>query len=239
MKSLRPFLVTAVAAFAATFVLTIPAVAQSQQLDSTIADPQHHKVVLENDEVRVVRYVIPPGDTTAKHSHPNFVAVYLTDANAKVTTDDGKTSEVHAKAGTATWRTPTTHVFQNIGDKPIEGIAVEPKSPHSAPPAGSVDETNLPGAGAKIVFENEQVRVVHYTIQPGQKVPMHGHPDNVQIPLTDATAESTGPDNKTTAVSLKAGEVRWRPAFQHSVVNTGSTPIEGVLVEMKGAPATK
>jgi quercetin dioxygenase-like cupin family protein len=223
--------------FLATLMLLLTQVAQSQQ-DATIADAEHHKVVFENDEVRVVRYIIPVGVTTAKHSHPNMVVVALTDANAKVTTADGKTSEVHGKAGTAAWRSAGTHIYQNIGDKPVEGILIEPKSPHSARPAGSVDETSLPGGNAKVEFENDQVRVVHYRIEPGQTLPMHGHPDNVQISLTDVTAQSTAPDGKTTNATLKAGEVRWRPAFQHSVVNTGSAPIEGYSVEMKG-PATK
>ena len=238
MQSLKPSHFFAVAVLAATFIFAVPSVAQSQQLDSTTADPQHHKVVFENDQVRVVHYLIGPGETTAKHSHPNSVAVYLTDATGKVTTEDGKTSEAHATKGTAAWRPATTHVYQNIGDKPIEGILVEPRSPHSELPAGSVDETSVAPGHAKVVFENEQVRVVHYLIQPGQKIAMHGHPDNVQIALTDATAESTSPDNKTTTAPSKAGEVRWRPALQHSVVNTGSTPIEGFLVEMKGVSTT-
>ena len=66
---------------------------------------------------------------------------------------------------------------------------------------------------------------------------MHGHPDNVLIFLTDTRANGTTPDGKTTPVEAKAGQVRWRPALQHSVQNTGDKPFEGILVEMKGTPA--
>jgi hypothetical protein len=63
------------------------------------SDPAHHKVEFENDQVRVVRYKIPPGDTTANHSNPNFVNVLLTEINAKFTTPDGKSTESGLSVG--------------------------------------------------------------------------------------------------------------------------------------------
>jgi quercetin dioxygenase-like cupin family protein len=224
---------------AIALVVSSPAAAQSlQELDSTTADPQHHSVVFENDQVRVVHYLVPAGQRTAKHSHPDGVNIFLTDAHYKNTTADVKITELQAKTGTAAWRPALTHITENIGDKPLEGILVEPKQPHSARPAGSVDVTTLPIGGklAKVVFKNEKVRVVHYRFEPGQSDEMHGHPDSVQIVLTDTKSEVTTPDGKTTTVEAKAGQVVWRPALQHSVRNIGDKPIEGVLVEMKGAP---
>jgi len=222
------------AAFAFTLVCTSPVRAQ-QDLDAVTADPTHHWVEFENDQVRVVRYKMAPGDQTARHSHPALVNVFLTDVNAQNTTDDGKVANVKGKAGDAAWRGPLTHVSKNVGDKPFEGILIEPKNPHSARPAGSADETTFPGARAKVLFENEQVRVVRYRFNPGEKNEMHGHPDNVQVVLTDAKATVTTPDGKTTQSQGKAGQVNWRPATVHSVQNTGEKPFEGVLVEMKDA----
>ncbi len=105
-------------------------------LDCVKVDPAHHKVVFENDEVRVVRWVLPVGDKTLNHFHPNNLNISLTDYNGRVTTPDGKTSEVHAKAGSLTWRQALIHVVENIGNQLMEGIIVEPKKPASARPAG-------------------------------------------------------------------------------------------------------
>ena len=105
-----------------------PAVAQ----DAAQADAKHHKVEFENDQVRVLRYTIAPHDKTAMHEHPTNVQIMLTDHNARVTTPDGKTVEVHGKAGQVAWRGPTKHIVENIGDQPIEGILVEPKTAPSA-----------------------------------------------------------------------------------------------------------
>jgi quercetin dioxygenase-like cupin family protein len=213
--------------------------AAAQDLDSVKADPAHHKVEFENDQVRVVRWSIPPRDKSANHSHPNNVNIFLADANAKVTTPDGKTSEIHAKAGSAAWRGSTTHVVENIGDKPMAGILVEPKKPSSALPAGAADPVAADPKHHKLEFENEQVRVIRYHYEPGDKSPMHGHPDNVQVLLTDSKANVTTPDGKTTPSSAKAGEAHWRQAGQHMVESASDKPIEGILVEMKGAPGAK
>jgi quercetin dioxygenase-like cupin family protein len=236
MRFLR-WVLNAVLGLALILMSGASALAQ-QDLDSTTADAKHHKVEFENDQVRVVRWQIPPGETTARHSHPANVNVFLTDANVLITTDDGKSNTVQAKAGDAAWRGPVTHVAKNLSDKPVEGIIVEPKNPHSARPAGSADETTFPGGRSKVLFENEKVRVCRYRFEPGDKNAMHGHPDNVQIVLTDSNAMVTTADGKTTASKGKAGAVNWRPATQHSVQNVGDKAFEGILVEMKGAATT-
>lgn len=214
----------------------LTAAQSQQQLDSTKADPQHHKVIFENDQVRVVHYLLLPGEKTTRHSHPDNVNVFLTDARIKNTSDE-MTTEVQAKAGAVAWRPALIHVTENIGDKPLEGILVEPKSPHSARPLGSADETTLPSGLSKAVFENERVRVVRYRFEPGDKDEMHGHPDRVQILLTDSKTRVMTLDGKTTLSQGEAGQVYWWPAVQHSVQNVGDNPLEGILVEMKGAHA--
>ncbi|MBZ5551274.1 MAG: hypothetical protein LAO21_01040 [Acidobacteriia bacterium] len=217
------------------FVCPGGSLAVAQELDAVKADAAHHKVVFENDQVRVVRYTIAPGDKTANHSHPNNVNIFLSDVNGKVTTPDGKTSELHGKAGSAAWRGPATHVVENTGDKPIVGILIEPKKPASALPAGAQDVVTADPKHNKVGFENEQLRVIRYHFEPGEKSPLHGHPDNVQVMLTDAMAKVTTSDGKTTPTTGKAGEAYWRQAVQHSVQNTGTKAFEGFHIEMKGA----
>jgi beta-alanine degradation protein BauB len=214
-----------------------PAVAQ--ELDATQADAAHHTVEFENEQVRVVRYRIRAGDKTANHSHPNNVNIFLTEVTGKVTTPDGKTAEVHAKAGAAAWRTPTTHVVENTGDKPIEGVLIEPKKPSSALPAGAADVASADPKHSQVEFENDQVRVIRYHYDPGDKSPMHGHPDNVQVMLTDSMSNVTTPDGKTAPSAGKAGEAHWRQAVQHAVENTGDKAFDGILVEMKGPTPAK
>ena len=39
------------------------------ELDALSASAEHHRLLLENDHVRVVESVIPPGETSAVHTH--------------------------------------------------------------------------------------------------------------------------------------------------------------------------
>lgn len=220
---------------AVVILLALPGLTLGQgALDSIKVDPAHHKVVFENDQVRVVRWVVPVGGKTLNHSHPNNLSVALADYNGKVTTPDGKTNEVHLKAGSVTWRDAGIHVVENIGQQPMVGIIVEPKQPASARPAGSPDPVALDPQHQKVEFENAQIRVIRER-QSGS-FPMHGHPDNVQILLADLHVALTTADGTTQTATGKAGEARWRSATQHAGRVVGQQPLDQIVVEMKGTP---
>jgi len=204
----------------------------ADDLDATRADPTHHKVESENDRVRVVRYVIPPGETAPLHSHPAQVNVFLTDGDLQVTAQDGSTTVMHPKAGTAAWRGPTVHKVVNVGSGTFEGVLVEPKGPANPdwkPPEWDAVKVTTTD---RLEFENDRVRIVRYTIPAGERTPMHDHPAGVQILLTDARARQTTPDGQVTEISGKARSARYRPALSHTVENTGSQ-FEGILVDLK------
>lgn len=86
-----------------------------------------HSVLLENDNVRVLKVSIKPGGTVPMHSHPHNVGYYLTDAKVKITTPDGKTTERELKAGTSAWNEAVTHAVVNIGSTELQEIQIELK----------------------------------------------------------------------------------------------------------------
>jgi mannose-6-phosphate isomerase-like protein (cupin superfamily) len=90
----------------------------------------------------------------------------------------------------------------------------------------------------KLIAENDRVRVLHAALGPGVKVAAHAHPDHVGVTLTGGTIQMIGPDGKATDVHVKADEALFVPAGTHSMVNPGKTPVEVIVVEMKGAPGT-
>ena len=96
-------------------------------LDPVKVDPAHHKVVFENDRVRVLRIKFKAHDKTKQHDHPNGVAIYLTDVKAKFTLGDGKTREGGGKRGEVTWAVAENHSVQNTAGKPADIILVELK----------------------------------------------------------------------------------------------------------------
>jgi quercetin dioxygenase-like cupin family protein len=96
--------------------------------DAVKVDPKHYKVEFENDQVRVLRITYAPGEKSVMHSHPDAVAVFLTDINGKFTLPDGTTQDNKSKAGNTLWTPEGKHLPENTGDKPFELILVEIKS---------------------------------------------------------------------------------------------------------------
>jgi quercetin dioxygenase-like cupin family protein len=86
----------------------------------------------------------------------------------------------------------------------------------------------------QLLFENATVRVLRVTVAPGDKTTMHEHPDNAVIVFTDSKIRFTGADGKPVDAALKANEAMWSPAGKHAGENTGTGPIEGVIIELKG-----
>lgn len=212
------------------------AAATASAQDPVKVDPAHCKVVLENQYVRVLRWTEAPGDKSPMHSHPALVSIPLSAGKTRFTTADGKTEEVETEAGQATWSEPSSHSSENLGTAPGEVIQVELKAKPSAAmtalPA-TEDAVAVDPEHYEVVFENERVRVLRVHYAPGEKSMMHAHPANVAVFLSDGHSTFSLPGGKTSVSDVKAGQVRWSDVEQHRPENTGTAPLDLVLVELK------
>ena len=84
----------------------------------------------------------------------------------------------------------------------------------------------------RLLWENDDVRVLEYRDQPGQQTTPHEHPNSVLIALTDFDRQLFMGD-QARDVHLAAGSAQWLPAQTHSGRNTGSTETHTILVELK------
>ena len=90
--------------------------------------PDTHKLLFENEFVRVIESRVPPGRTEPKHSHPHCVTVHLVDVDSEVKTfPDGKTNREHSVGGTADWSEATVHEVTNIGHTTSHNFRIELK----------------------------------------------------------------------------------------------------------------
>ena len=100
--------------------------------DAAKVDAKHYTVAFENDQVRVLKVRYGPGEKSTMHSHPNTVAVFLTDAKGRFTVPDGKSQDISVKAGDVIWDDATIHLPENTGDKAFDVVLVELKGKPSA-----------------------------------------------------------------------------------------------------------
>ena len=96
--------------------------------DVAKVSPESHKVLLDNDHVRVLQVRLKPGEKVGMHSHPASVIYYLSNAKVRITLPDGKTQVRECKAGTAAFAPPVTHAVENIGKTDLIEVQTELKT---------------------------------------------------------------------------------------------------------------
>lgn len=103
----------------------------------------------------------------------------------------------------------------------------------TAAAAESMDPLQVAPEMYKLKFENERVRVMEVNFAPGAKIGVHSHPDHVAVVVTSGTLQISKPDGSKTDLVGEPGMAIWIPAETHSAVNTGTTDVKVVVVELK------
>lgn len=85
-------------------------------------------VEYESDQVAVVRFRFSPHATIPMHTAPDLVAIWLSDAQLKMTFPDGTFKVEDHRAGEVTSQSAQQHAGENLKDKALEFIAVQFKS---------------------------------------------------------------------------------------------------------------
>ena len=86
--------------------------------------------------------------------------------------------------------------------------------------ARAQDPAKVDARHYRVLIDNERTRVFRVVVGPGEKVPMHEHPDAIAIPL-----------------DAKAGGAYLIPAQKHEGGNPGTSDVDFVYVELKGHAA--
>ena len=89
-----------------------------------------------------------------------------------------------------------------------------------------------PGRYVKL-FENDRVRVMEVTFNPGEKVKKHSHPDHFVTVLEPGKIKIFKPDGSANEIELTKDQVIWIPAETHWAENTGTTRIKLLVSELK------
>jgi quercetin dioxygenase-like cupin family protein len=90
--------------------------------------PKDHRVLLENDRVRMLEMRIKPGQKTGMHSHPPCAVYALSSARVRFSLPDGSSREADITQGEAAWSDGGWHDVENVGTTDDWGIIVELKA---------------------------------------------------------------------------------------------------------------
>jgi quercetin dioxygenase-like cupin family protein len=88
---------------------------------------------------------------------------------------------------------------------------------------------------AKVIFENEAIRVIEITMRKGERIPLHSHNKGLSYSLNGGKIRSTGENGKSRVFEVKKGELSWSDADgleTHAVENLGGI-LRELSVELK------
>ena len=203
--------------------------------DPLQVDPGHHKSEFENPYFRVDRGFFGPGE-----SSPDFfdaegvVIVALTPMRMRLHLPDGKFVDTPpAPAGAAIWAPPGRIRPQNLLDQRVEFVIIIPRGSSGSSTRVGVDPLVAEPQCWKTEVENESIRAMRYNGAPHAKGIAHGHPDHVDVFLTNAKTLLHLPDGRSQYSIRKKGEVINAPAGEHAPDNLLDDPVEVIVVERK------
>ncbi len=97
-----------------------------------------------------------------------------------------------------------------------------------------LDVLEVPKSGYSLIMENERVRVMDMKLKPGDKSPMHNHPnDHVVYVFNNAKFKLSFPNGNSNEFELKAGQALWIEAGPHETENIGTTNGHNLVTEIK------
>jgi hypothetical protein len=162
--------------------------------------------------------------------------IYLDKGTQILEYEDGKSKTISARAGEVQWDPKGgMHTSMIPAGPPFRIVEVELKKSGGEVTWPQADPLNVAPSNYTVELENAQVRVLRVKVGPHQKIVEHQHAvPRVIVPLTEVNIAVTGADGTKGAIKAKPGEVLFGQPARHREENTLDTPVELILIEMKG-----
>lgn len=197
----------------AACLAAIPAICAGQATDAVAVDPDVHRVVLENDSIRIFDARASKGAKSPMHTHPPMVLVSLGSTRLRMALPDGKTTILDLDPGKTAWVEGAHHGWEILAGE-LRAVGVEIKSAQAgkvppAPQRKANDAVATDPDAHHLLFENPHVRVFEGRTSIGRRSPMHSHPPSAMVSLDWMRLKLTLPDGKNAMHDFSPGQVLW------------------------------
>ena len=199
--------------------------------------PDVYKVLLENEDVKVLEVTFEPGQSDNMHDHYPSTVYILQGGKAQVTLPDGTVNEIEPPTGFIGHNTEKArHQVKNIGDNTINIILVERKNTHTV--TEIEEKLILPEEVSpdvyQVIFENDDVKVLKVTFAPGQGDNMHEHGVITYYGIKGGKLQNTLADGTVKEMEVPDGFVgHGNTIVKHQIENVGDDTVRGIIVEHK------
>lgn len=87
----------------------------------------------------------------------------------------------------------------------------------------------------KLLFENDEVRVLEMSLRSGETDKEHSHPSETVYFINGGSVRVHLPEGEPLGVEFPDGGVMWHEPWTHTVENVGDSDITAIIVEAKTA----
>ena len=199
--------------------------------------PDVYKVLLENDDIKILEVTFAPGQSDNMHEHYPATVYIVEGGKAQVTLPDGTVNEINPPSDFILHNPEKAkHQVKNIGDNTMKIILFERKNTRTV--TDTKEELILPEDVSpdvyKVLLENDEVKVTEVTFKPGQGDEMHQHGVMSIYGITGGKLQNTSPDGTVREMEVADGFVGHRNTVTtHQMKNIGDTTVKVILVEHK------
>ena len=203
-----------------------------------LVSPGVYKVLLDNDDVKVLEVTFKPGQSDKMHDHNPFTFHLIEGGKAQVTLPDGTVNEREIPTGfTGHNKEKVRHQVKNVGENTIRIILVEHKKIRSKASMKNKDylfPEKVSPEIYKVLLDNDDVKVLEVTFKPGQGDNMHDHNPMTVVVLEGGKAQTTLPDGTVNEQEIPSGVSFFAKEGQrHQAKNIGDNTIKILLAEYK------
>ena len=220
--------------------LTFAAFGQTPVTPATTVDSEpHHKLLLQNDKVRVYRLELAKNKATSPHRHAApYVFIALTPATIA--------NEVHGRASVVSTleygelrssKGGFTVAERNAGSEPLSLIVVEMAGEVNRKDAFPSPEADFRMRNAAVghLFETNDWRGYEMDIASEGTIGSHNEDnDRLIVAISEVHLRNDVEGKGSTRFDLAAGEVAWVAGKESvSSVNLGADPARFVVIEVR------
>jgi hypothetical protein len=184
---------------------------------------------VRNAYVVVTEYSLHPGESLAVEGKYPVVTVFFNGSSQGFTPSGGHMAVSTVRRGDVAFSPAQAGTIQNTGNVDLDFVRTEILT------AGNDETWGATGLSPhyKVLIENRFTRVYDIEVPAGEKEPQHTHKARVVVCLSGARLKHVMPDGKEEPLTLKTGEVTWRPDVTHSGQNLGKTDLWTIAIEPK------
>jgi hypothetical protein len=210
--------------------------------DGAIVSTRFHRVIYEDQDVRVLDVVNPPHTMEEMHTHIRpSIFIVLEDHPYVIHFEDKQIQTQADPTPYVIYLKPTPiHAIENSGNYTLHAVRVELKHPGCGPtpvPLTPQDALTADAAHTKLVLETDDVRILEIALPPHSREEMHTDAWPA-IAYVDKPAQVRyfTPDHPPTAGHVSAtGVARIQPEGLHAAENLSDTPFHQFRIELKHA----